>query len=149
VEQVRLTGSIFALVVLCWLVLSAVGLRRRPEAVFAVTALALLTLPVAKTLQLGEVDLIVAALVGVDLLPRRNDNHWWQGIATGAGGRDQAHSADLRGLPPDYPAHEGRSRGSRNVRRDDHRGFRFAAIAVPGILAGGSVSGRAPGRQSG
>ncbi len=76
-------GSIFALVALCWLALSAAGVRRRPETVFAVTALALLTLPVAKTLQLGEVDLIVAALVGVDLLPRRNDNHWWQGIATG------------------------------------------------------------------
>ena len=76
-------GSIVALVALCWMVLGASGMRRRPEAVFAVVALALLSLPVAKTLQLGEVDLIVAALVGVDLLPRRNDGRWWQGIATG------------------------------------------------------------------
>jgi len=76
-------GSVFALVALCWMVLGATGVRRRPETVFAVVAFALLALPVAKTLQLGEVDLIVATLVGVDLLPRRNDGHWWQGIATG------------------------------------------------------------------
>ena len=46
------------------------------------TALALLTWPVAYTLRLGEVNLIVAALAGADLL-RRHDGHWGQGIATG------------------------------------------------------------------
>jgi alpha-1,2-mannosyltransferase len=75
-------GSISALVVLCWQTLGAARVPRRPETVFAVTALALLTWPVDYTLHLGEVNLIVAALVGTDLLARR-DGGWWQGIATG------------------------------------------------------------------
>ncbi|HEY2261203.1 MAG TPA: glycosyltransferase 87 family protein [Streptosporangiaceae bacterium] len=74
--------SIGALAVLCALSLGAAGVRRRPETVFAVTALALLTCPVAYTLHLGEVNLIIAALAGTDLL-RRHDGYWWQGIATG------------------------------------------------------------------
>jgi hypothetical protein len=75
-------ASTGALTVLCALSLGTAGVRRRPEAVFAVTALALLTWPVAYTLHLGEVNLILAALAGTDLL-RRHDGHWWQGIATG------------------------------------------------------------------
>ena len=75
-------ASIGALVVLCALSLGTAGVRRRPETVFAVTALALLTWPVAYTLHLGEVNLMLAALAGTDLL-RRHDGHWWQGIATG------------------------------------------------------------------
>ena len=75
-------ASIGALAVLCALALGAAGVRRRPETVFAVTVLALLTYPVAYTLHLGEVNLILAALAGADLL-RRYDGYWWQGIATG------------------------------------------------------------------
>ena len=75
-------ASIGALAVLCALSLGLAGVRRRPETVFAVTALALLTWPVAYTLRLGEVNLILAALAGTDLL-RRRDGYWWQGIATG------------------------------------------------------------------
>jgi alpha-1,2-mannosyltransferase len=75
-------ASTGALAVLCALSLGMAGVRRRPEMVFAVTALALLTWPVAYTLRLGEVNLIVAALAGADLL-RRYDGHWGQGIATG------------------------------------------------------------------
>ena len=75
-------ASTGALVVLCALSLGAAGVRRRPETVFAVTALALLTCPVAYTLHLGEVNLILAALAGTDLL-RRHDGYWWQGIGTG------------------------------------------------------------------
>jgi alpha-1,2-mannosyltransferase len=74
--------SIGALVVLCWQALGAAGVRREPETVFSVTALALLTWPVGYTLHLGEVNLIVAALAGADLLARR-DGSRWQGIATG------------------------------------------------------------------
>jgi alpha-1,2-mannosyltransferase len=81
-EAAITAGSVCALLVLCLLALGAAGVHRRPETVFAVTALALLTVPVAETLHLGEVDLILAALVGVDLLPRR-DGRWWQGIGTG------------------------------------------------------------------
>ena len=74
--------SIGALALLAALSLGAAGVRRRPDTVFAVTALALLTGPVAYTLHLGEVNLILAALAGTDLL-RRHDGYWWQGIATG------------------------------------------------------------------
>ncbi len=75
-------ASLCALPVLCWLALGAAGVRRRPETVFALTALALLIAPVGITLRLGEVNLILAALVGTDLL-RRRDGGRWQGIATG------------------------------------------------------------------
>ncbi|MFY9931657.1 MAG: glycosyltransferase 87 family protein [Streptosporangiaceae bacterium] len=75
-------ASVGALAVLCALSLGAAGIRRRPETVFAVTALALLTCPVAYTLHLGEVNLILAALAGTDLL-RRHDGCWWQGTPTG------------------------------------------------------------------
>ncbi len=81
-KAVITAASICALLVLCWLALGAAGVRRRPETVFAVTALALLTGPVRDTLHLGEVNLILAALAGADLLLRR-DGGWWQGIATG------------------------------------------------------------------
>ena len=67
---------------LCGQALAAAGIRRRPEIVFAVSALALQTWPVAYTLHLGEVNLILAALIGADLL-RRRDGAWWQGIGTG------------------------------------------------------------------
>jgi alpha-1,2-mannosyltransferase len=79
---VIIAGSIVALVALCWQALGAAGVRRHPQMVFAVAALALLTWPVDYTLHLGEVDLIVTALVGADLLARR-DGRRWQGIATG------------------------------------------------------------------
>ena len=82
VAAVITAGSIAALVGLCWQALGAAGVRRWPAMVFAVAALALLTWPVDYTLHLGEVDLIVAALVGADLLARR-DGGRWQGIATG------------------------------------------------------------------
>src|SRR5258705_261797 len=62
--------------------LAAAGIRRRPEVVFAVSALALQTRPVAYSLHLGEVNLILAVLIGADLLQRR-DGAWWQGIGTG------------------------------------------------------------------
>jgi alpha-1,2-mannosyltransferase len=75
-------GSIGALVALCWQALGAAGVRRKPETVFVVAALALLTWPVDYTLHLGEVNLIVAALAGADLLAQR-DGGRWQGVATG------------------------------------------------------------------
>ena len=75
-------GSVLALVVLSGLSLSAAGARGRAESVFAVSALGLLTWPVAYTLHLGEVNLILAALIGADVLCR-HDGGWWQGIGTG------------------------------------------------------------------
>jgi len=75
-------GSVAGLAVLSGLSLGAAGVRRRAESVFAVAAIGLLTWPVAYTLHLGEVNLILAALIGADVL-RRNDGGWWQGIGTG------------------------------------------------------------------
>jgi alpha-1,2-mannosyltransferase len=74
-------GSLVALAVLCGQALDASGVRRRPGTIFAVCALALQTWPVAYTLHLGEINLILAALIGTDLL--RRDGAWWQGIGTG------------------------------------------------------------------
>jgi glycosyl transferase family 87 len=56
VMRIALTaGSVVALAVLCVQALIAVGVRPRPVTVFAVSALALQTWPVAYTLHLGEV----------------------------------------------------------------------------------------------
>ncbi len=75
-------ASACALPVFCWAILGAAGVPRRAGTVFAVTALALFVAPVDETLRLGEVNLILAALVGVDLLGRR-DGARGQGILTG------------------------------------------------------------------
>ena len=83
VLKIALTaGSLVALPLLCGQALAAAGVRRRPETIFAVSALGLLTWPVTYTLHLGEVNLILAALIGADLLARR-DGACWQGIGTG------------------------------------------------------------------
>ena len=81
-DEIDGTAVVVALVVLCGLSLGAAGVPRRPENVFAMSALALLTWPVAYTLHLGEVNLILVALIGADVL-RRHDGGWWQGIGTG------------------------------------------------------------------
>ena len=71
------TGSLVALPLLCGQSLAAAGVRLRAEAIVLVSALALLTWPVAYTLHLGEVNLILAALIGADLL-------WPRGAAEGS-----------------------------------------------------------------
>lgn len=81
-KAVLTVGNVAGLVVLCGLSLNAAWVERRPGTVFEVSALALLTWPVTYTLHLGEVNLILAALIGADLL-RRRDGAWWQGIGTG------------------------------------------------------------------
>ena len=75
-------GSLVALPLLCGQSLAAAEVRLRAETIFLVSALALMTWPVAYTVHLGEVNLILAVLVGADLLQRR-DGAWWQGIGTG------------------------------------------------------------------
>ena len=81
-KAVLTVGSVAGLAVLSGLSLGAAGVRGRAESVFAVSAIGLLTWPVAYTLHLGEVNLILAALIGADVL-RRHDGGWWQGIGTG------------------------------------------------------------------
>ncbi len=81
-KAVLTVGSVAGLRVLAGLSLGAAGVRQRTGGVFAVSAIGLLTWPVAYTLHLGEVNLILAALICVDVL-RRHDGGWWQGIGTG------------------------------------------------------------------
>jgi alpha-1,2-mannosyltransferase len=76
------SASAVSLITLSALSLGAAGVRRRPELVIAVAAPALLTVPVAVTLHLGETDLIVTALVAADVLRRRDGGHW-QGVGVG------------------------------------------------------------------
>ncbi len=75
-------ASVCSLVVISALSLGAAGVRRRPDLVIAVSALALLTVPVVLTLHLGETDLIVTALVATDVL-RRKDGGRLQGVGVG------------------------------------------------------------------
>lgn len=75
-------ASALALPALCWLSLRAAGVRRAGAVAIAVTALTLFLEPVDETLRLGEVNLILAALVAVDLLGVR-DGARGQGILTG------------------------------------------------------------------
>ena len=84
-KAVLTVGNVAGLAVLAGLSLGAAGVRQRTGGVFAVSAIGLLTWPVAYTLHLGEVDLILAALIGVDVLRG----------TTAAGGRGSG-----RGWPP-------------------------------------------------
>ena len=149
-------GSLVALTALCGQALAAAGIRRRPEIVFAVSALALQTWPVAYTLHLGEVNLILAALIGTDLLRPRGDRGSvpaGRGLVAGhrdrAGRRDQAHPADLRGLPgADRQAAGGGGRG-RDLRGHRRGGIRRAARPVPDVLARRGVLQPEPDRRPG
>ena len=132
-------GSVVALAVLCGQALAAAGVRRRPETVFAVWALALQTWPVAYTFHLGEVNLVLAALIGADLLRPREDEAWWQGIGTGL-------AAGIKLTPLIFVAYlalTGRRTGGgargRDLRGHRRGGIRLAARAVPDILAGRGV----------
>jgi alpha-1,2-mannosyltransferase len=75
-------ASACSLLVLSALSLGAAGVRRRPDRVLTVAALALLTVPVVLTFHLGETDLIVTALVAADVL-RRRDGGRLQGVGVG------------------------------------------------------------------
>ncbi len=75
--------SIAALAATGWLTFSALGWRGqgRVTAVLAVTSLALWTEPVLRALQLGQIELLLMALVVWDLC--QDDRRWWKGAGTG------------------------------------------------------------------
>lgn len=75
-------ASVASLVALCWFSLGASGLPRRRMATAALVAVALLVVPVTETLRLGEVNLLLTALVALDLL-RNSDADRWQGVPIG------------------------------------------------------------------
>ena len=76
--------NIAALLVATWCTMSALGYRdRRVLAGGALlgAAAGLLTEPVFRTLYLGQINLILMALIIWDL--RQKESRWWMGIATG------------------------------------------------------------------
>ncbi|MGN6276090.1 MAG: glycosyltransferase 87 family protein [Solirubrobacterales bacterium] len=75
-------ASVVSLLALCWFSLGASGLPCRLTATAALAAVALLVAPVTETLRLGEVNLLLAALVALDLL-RNSDAERWQGAPIG------------------------------------------------------------------
>jgi alpha-1,2-mannosyltransferase len=76
-------ASVAALGLAVWCTLTALGWtgRRRLAAVLAVTAVALWTEPVQRTLHLGQVELLLMALVIWDLC--QPGGRWWRGTGIG------------------------------------------------------------------
>jgi alpha-1,2-mannosyltransferase len=77
-----LVASLLALVLTAWLAFGGLGWagRRRAGAALAVSAVALTTEPVQRALHLGQVELLLMALIVADLTgPRR----WWRGAGIG------------------------------------------------------------------
>jgi Glycosyltransferase family 87 len=76
--------NLVALLVATWCTMSALGYRdRKVQAAGALlgAAAGLLTEPVFRTMYLGQINLILMALIIWDL--RQEDGRWWQGAATG------------------------------------------------------------------
>jgi alpha-1,2-mannosyltransferase len=78
-----LAASIAALVLTVWLVFGELGWRggRRAGAALAVSAVALWSEPVQRALHLGQVELLLMALVAADLCAGRG--RWWHGAGIG------------------------------------------------------------------
>jgi alpha-1,2-mannosyltransferase len=85
-------ASLSALGLSAWLTFGALGYRDRRSirlgAAFGVSALALLTEPVQQTLSLGQVNLLLMALITADLLTGAAlvpgaSTRWWHGIGIG------------------------------------------------------------------
>ena len=111
-------GSLVALTVLCGQALAAAGIRRRPEIVFAVSALALQTWPVAYTLHLGEVNLILAAMTGTDVFRGFRGGHTFA-LTPGADGPVSPVSHPVRADRPRWRARKARcSSGVPNMTSD-------------------------------
>jgi Glycosyltransferase family 87 len=77
-------ASVAALVTTCWLVFGSLGWQgsRRAGAALAVSAAALWSEPVLRALHLGQVELLLMALVVWDLTGPQQ--RWWRGAGIGA-----------------------------------------------------------------
>jgi alpha-1,2-mannosyltransferase len=76
-------ASIAALPVITWLAFAALGWRGRDRlaAALAVAALALWTEPALRALKLGQIELLLMALIVWDLC--QDDRRWWKGAGVG------------------------------------------------------------------
>jgi alpha-1,2-mannosyltransferase len=75
--------SVIAVPVVAWLTFGALGWQgtRRAAAALALSAVALWTEPVQRTLDLGQVELVLMLLIVADLCQR--DKRWWKGAGIG------------------------------------------------------------------
>jgi alpha-1,2-mannosyltransferase len=84
VKQAVIASSVLALFASAWLAWGSVGVRAswaRTAAALAVTDLALCTDPVQQTINLGQINLVLMAIVLADLLTP--GDHWWRGAGVG------------------------------------------------------------------
>jgi alpha-1,2-mannosyltransferase len=87
VEQISTVIDLLAVVLAASVTVRALGRergltgRRRAGIVVLVTAIALMTEPVQRTFYLGQVELVLMALVIWDVC--QPDGHWWKGIGVG------------------------------------------------------------------
>jgi alpha-1,2-mannosyltransferase len=83
-KLIVITGSLLALFASAWLACGGTGVRgswARAAAAFAVTDVVLFTDPVQQTIDFGQVNLVLMALVLADLFPW--DDRWWRGAGVG------------------------------------------------------------------
>jgi len=84
VKQFVIAVSVLALFASAWLAWGGAGVRApwaRAAVALAVTDIALCTDPVQQTIDLGQVNLVLMAVVLADLLSR--DDRWWRGAGVG------------------------------------------------------------------
>jgi alpha-1,2-mannosyltransferase len=84
VKEIVITGSVLALFASAWFAWGGAGVRgswARAAAALAVTDIALCTDPVQQTIDLGQVNLILMAVVLADLLAP--GDRWWRGAGVG------------------------------------------------------------------
>jgi len=77
------TASIIAVTATAWLTLGGLGRRGRDRTglTLVVAAVALWTDPVQRALQLGQIELVLMALIAWDLC--QSDRRWWKGAGVG------------------------------------------------------------------
>jgi alpha-1,2-mannosyltransferase len=75
--------SMAAMVLTVWVTFGQLGWRgqRRGAAVLAVSAVALWTEPVLRSLQVGQIELVLMALIAWDMC--QPDHRWWKGAGVG------------------------------------------------------------------
>jgi alpha-1,2-mannosyltransferase len=84
VKRIVIIGSVLALFASAWLACGSAGVRgswARAAAALAVTDIALCTDPVQQTIDLGQINLVLMAIVLADLLAP--GDRWWRGAGVG------------------------------------------------------------------
>ena len=144
--------NIAALLATIWMTLGGLGYRRglaRLGATLLMAAPLLWTEPVQRTLFLGQIEIVLMALIIWDQVPAGPavvEGRWHRHR-----GRYQADTADLHPVPAADPQVPPGRRGVRDVRGDGPARVRRAAGRFQEVLAGRAVRPRpaAPGSSAG